>query len=97
VRASWRQYHRATKSYEIQRASVKLAERRVENTLLLIEEDRGTTRDMLDAREDLLRAQNALIEELVSYKLASLALARDMGILIVGKDGQLEENFDAYE
>ncbi|MHC4788103.1 MAG: TolC family protein, partial [Planctomycetota bacterium] len=79
-----------------QRASVALAERRVESTLLLLEAGRAAARDVLESQEALLRAQNALAGALVDYKLASLELARDMGILTVGKRGQLEESFDEY-
>ena len=96
VRDAWRQYHRTTKSYEILEISLALAERRVESTTMLQEEGRASTRDVLESRQALLRAQNAMVEALVDCKLASLQLARDMGILVVDDNGQLEENFDAY-
>ncbi len=97
VRNAWRQYERARRSYQIQRESVKLAERRVESTMLLLEAGRADARDVLEAREALLRAQNALARALVDYRVASLELARDMGILQVGEQGQLKEAFDEYE
>jgi len=95
VRGSWRSFHRAQSSYEIQKNSVALAERRVESTTMLLDEGRASTRDMLDARESLLVAQNALTGALVDYRIARLELARDMDTLKVKEDGTLEENFEA--
>jgi len=96
VRDRWRAYHRARRSYEIQKDSVKLAEGRVESTTLLLEAGLAIPRDMLEAQEALLRAQNSLTQALVDYIVARLQLARDMGILQVGLDGELEESFDEY-
>lgn len=97
VRDAWREYASARRSYEIQSESVALAERRVESTMLLLEAGRADARDVLDAHAALLRAQNALARDLVNYKVARLQLARDMGILVVGDKGELEEHFDEYE
>jgi len=97
VRDSWRQFGRAKRSYEIQRESATLASRRVDSTELLLEAGRAITRDLLDARDDLLEALDEATAALVDYRVASLELARDMGILIVDEKGQLKENFEAYE
>lgn len=97
VRDALRQYRRSRRSYEILKESLRLAEERVESTSLLLETGRASTRDMLEARESLLSAQNSLVAALVDYKLAGLQLSRDMGILEVGQMGQLKENFDEYE
>ncbi|KPK65187.1 MAG: hypothetical protein AMK73_03665 [Planctomycetes bacterium SM23_32] len=97
VREAWRQYERARRSYEIQRDSMKLAERRVESTTMLWEAGRRVqARDFLEAQAALVRARNGLANALVDYKVASLQLARDMGILNVGDDGELQESFDEY-
>jgi outer membrane protein TolC len=96
VRDGWRQYTRTRSSYEIQRASLQLAERRVESSVLLFEAGRADARDVLEAQDDLVRAQNGLANALVDYKVASLELARDMDILVVGNKGQLKESFDEY-
>jgi outer membrane protein TolC len=96
VRDGWRQYARTRSSYEIQRASLELAERRVESSVLLFEAGRADARDVLEAQDALVRAQNGLANALVDYKVASLELARDMDILVVGNKGQLKESFDEY-
>jgi outer membrane protein TolC len=96
VRDAWRSYERAQRTFDIQKASLELAERRVESTMMLLDAGRADTRDMLDAREALLSAQNALAGAMVEYRVARLALARDMGVLAVGDKGELEENLDEY-
>ncbi len=97
VRDAWRQHNRAMRSYEIQKASGLLAERRVKSTMLLLEAGRADTRDMLEAHEALVQAQNALARALVDYRVARLELARSTEIISVGAKGQLEENFDEHE
>jgi outer membrane protein TolC len=97
VRDALRQYYRSRRSYDILRESLRLAQERVRSTSLLLEAGRASTRDMLEARESLLSAQNSLVAALVDYKLAGLTLARDMGILEVGPMGELEESFDDYK
>jgi outer membrane protein TolC len=96
VRNRWRAYLRARRSYEIQSRSVELARSRVESTSMLLEAGRANTRDMLEAREALLGARNALVQAVVDYKVARLELARDMDILTVHPDGQMEANFSEY-
>jgi outer membrane protein TolC len=97
VRGAYRQYVRARKTYEIAELSLELALERWNSTNLLLDAGRALVRDVLDSQEALLGSQNALASALVDYKVASLALARDMDILIVGDNGELEENFNAYE
>jgi len=97
VRDGWRQFARAQRSYEIQRDSVALAERRVESAELRLQAGRAEATDLLDAQERLVQAQNDVAQSLVDYKVARLALARDMEVLGVGPTGQLEENFNEYQ
>ena len=98
VRDAWRQYTRARNTYEIEKGSLTLASGRVENTQMLFEAGRITDlRRVLEAQESLVRAQNAVTRALVDYKVASLELARDMGILAADEEGRLEERFDAYQ
>jgi len=91
VRLDVRQAHRdlleAHKSYKIQQTSLKLAEKRVDMQLILLQEGRATTRNYLDAQEDLLEAQNAKTDALVEFTLASLRFHRDIGMLSVRPDG----------
>lgn len=91
VRQSWRRLQQARESYEIQKNSLALAERRVESTSLLLQAGRADTRDLLEAQSALLNAQNALIGALVDHTIARLQLWRDMEMLVVTPSGELEE------
>jgi outer membrane protein TolC len=97
VRNDWREYVANRRSYQIQVESEKLATTRVESSMMSLEAGRAEARDVLEAQASLLGAQNSLAQALVSFKIASLALARDMDILIVGEKGQLKEGFDEYK
>jgi outer membrane protein TolC len=97
VRSALRQYYRSRRSYGILEESVRLARERVRSTSMLLEAGRASTRDMLEAREALLSAQNSLVQALVDYRLAGLELARDTGVLEVGPMGTLEENLNEYD
>jgi outer membrane protein TolC len=87
----WRDFDRALSSYEIQKRSVALAQKRVESTELLLNAGRAIMRDVLDAREDLLDAQNRASQALVDLRVSTLELERDMDILVVDENGQLQE------
>lgn len=91
VRQSWSRLQQARDSYEIQRMSVSLAERRVHSTSLLLEAGRANTRDVLDAQTALLNAQNALINALVDHTISRMQLWRDIGTLTVTPQGQVKE------
>ena len=96
VRLNWRRYVRTGRSYDIQARSVALAEKRVESSVMKLDAGRAIARDVLEAQDALVRAQNSMAADLVSFKVASLELARDMDILRVGASGQLEESYDDY-
>jgi len=96
VRETWRQFQRTRSTYTIAADRVKLAQRRVESTEMLLEAGRAIVRDVLEAREDLLSAQNDLAAAIVDYRVARLELARDLDVLSVSETGQLEEDFDEY-
>ena len=90
VRQAWRSLQEAKESYDIQRRSLALAERRVDSTTLLLEAGRASTRDLLESQAALLEAQNALVSVLVDHTIAKLALWRDLGTLAVSTRGTLE-------
>ena len=46
---------------------------------------------MLEAREDLVSAQNGLSAAVVNYRVAELTLQKDMGVLLVNENGLLKE------
>ncbi len=85
-------------SVVIQRQAVKLAERRVDSTGILLQAGRAEMRDVLEAQSALLSAQNSMISALVSYRLNELELQRDLGVLNVTVDGAwLEKDLSAFE
>ena len=68
-----------------------LAQRRVASTNLFLEAGRAEIRDLLEAQEALVTAQNALTAALVSYRVNELALQRDLGVLEVDHQGLWRE------
>jgi outer membrane protein TolC len=91
VRSDWITMQEAKQSYEIQRKSVELAQRRVESTMLLLQAGRAITRDLLEAQTSWHDAENALVTALVNHTNARLALWRDIETLSVNTEGGLEE------
>ena len=91
VRSQLRNLLENRASIAIQRQAVKLAERRVKSTGLLLQAGRAEMRDVLEAQSALLNAQNAFISALVSYRLNELGLQRDLGLLTVTVDGHWTE------
>ena len=87
VRQAYRDLQEAAERYRIQKNSLELAEKRVESTSLLLEAGRAITRDLLESQDDLLQAQNDLMDELVGHTIAKLNFFRDIGILQVRPDG----------
>jgi outer membrane protein TolC len=91
VRSDWITMQEAKQSYEIQRNSVELAQRRVESTMLLLQAGRAITRDLLEAQTAWHDAENALVTALVNHTNARLALWRDIETLSVDPEGRIEE------
>jgi len=75
----------------IQAQAVELAEKRVKSTDLFLQAGRAAIRDVLEAQDDLLSAQNSMTSALVNYRIAELELQRDMGVLKVDADGLWHE------
>jgi outer membrane protein TolC len=92
VRQAYRQLTETAERYRIQKNSLDLAEKRVESTTMLIEEGRVSTRDLLEAQDALLEAQNNLTAALVDHVIAKLSFYRDIGVLQVKPDGMWQEN-----
>jgi outer membrane protein TolC len=89
VRQAVRQLDQTRETYDIQKRSVTLAERRVESTRILLQAGRLTQRDVLDAEGSLLDARNALTGALVAHTIAELEFQRDVGTLEVDEEGQI--------
>jgi len=91
IRNALRNLREARESYRIQIVAVQLARRRVASTEMFLDAGRAEIRDLLEARESLLGAQNAATAALVSYRVAELELQRDMGVLQMNEKGLWEE------
>jgi outer membrane protein TolC len=87
VREDLRVLHESRERVRIQARSVRLAEQRVESTSRFLEVGRAESRDVLEAQSDLVDAKNELSLELVRYRLAELALQRDLDLLRVDEKG----------
>lgn len=87
VRRAYRKFVEASRRFKIQSESLDLARQRFKNTFLLLEHKRADIRDVLDAQEDLLDAQNAVTDTMVDHAIATLEFYRDMGVLQVRSDG----------
>lgn len=87
VRDALRNTTNARKDFEIQRGAVTLAERRVEGALLSLDAGRASTRDVLEAREALVEAQNGATAALIDFTLARLDLYLQLEALRVDDGG----------
>lgn len=91
---SWRALEQEKRNFDIAEQGVALASRRLEEQILLSELGRGDARDLVDAQEDLVDAQNQRTATVVNHTLARLRLWRDMGILYINKDGSWVEKLE---
>ncbi len=91
VRDRLRTLVRAREGVRIQARAVGLARNRVDSTNLFLEAGRAQVRDVLEATEDLISAQNALTGALVDYRVAELELQRDLDLLDVDEQGRWTE------
>jgi outer membrane protein TolC len=89
IRDDLRELTTTLESYRIQSNSVELNERRVESANLNLEAGRVSTRDLLEAQEDLVTAQNQATLAMIDFILARLALYRDLELLEVTEQGIL--------
>ena len=48
-------------------------------------------RDLLDAQDALLAAQNGLTAAIIQYRTAELQLQRDLDLLTITKEGLMQE------
>ncbi len=72
VRDLWRKLERNRSVYKNRLLSVTLAERRMENTSLLLKQGKALTRDLLDAQDDLLSSRNESTIALIDYTINRL-------------------------
>jgi len=78
-------------SLKIQAQSVVVAEKRVKSSTLFLEAGRVEIRNLLEAQDALLSAQNQLTAAVVNYRIAELEIQRDLGLLKVDERGLWQE------
>jgi outer membrane protein TolC len=91
IRSSLRTLLESRTSLKIQAQSVLVAEKRVDSSKLLLEAGRTEIRNLLEAQDSLLSAQNSLTSAVVNYRLAELELQRDLDLLEVNEQGLWQE------
>ncbi|MHC4749187.1 MAG: TolC family protein [Planctomycetota bacterium] len=91
VRSELRALLNSRESLKIQAQSVVVAEKRVRSSTLFLEAGRIEIRDLLDAQDSLLSAQNLLTRAVVDYRIAELEFQRDLGVLKVNEQGLWRE------
>ena len=94
IRNSLRSLIQSRTSILIQQNALKLAYRRVDSTNLFLEAGRIAIRDVLEAQDDLVAAQDRLTNAVVSYRLSELSMQRDMGVLEFTDEGVLKEYYE---
>jgi outer membrane protein TolC len=91
IRQAWRDLDQAKRSFEIRKISETLNESRVEEQELRSQAGTATALDQIDAQNDLIAAENALTDALVSHTVSRLQFWRSMGILFIKENGQWED------
>ncbi|MEX0884930.1 MAG: TolC family protein [Phycisphaeraceae bacterium] len=95
VRDALRDLLEQRENYRIQVQAQEIAERRVEQAEEFLRVGRADVRDVLEANEALIQAQNALVDALIAYRISELGFQRDVGMLRVDERGLWEE-FDPH-
>ncbi|HPC95086.1 MAG TPA: TolC family protein [Sedimentisphaerales bacterium] len=91
IRNQLRTLLESRESIKINAQQVVVAEKRVRSAQLYLEAGRAQIRDLLEAQDALLSAQNQLTAAVVNYRIAELELQRDLGLLQVNEKGLWQE------
>ena len=91
VRNTLRDLLEARENMYIQAKAVSVAQKRVKSVNMFLEAGRAQIRDLLEAQDALLSAQNSLTAAVVNYRIAELAIQRDTGVLEVDEKGLWKE------
>jgi len=91
VRSELRTLLESRETVKIQAKSVLVAEKQVRSTTLFLEAGRSEIRDLLEAQDALLSAQNSLTSAIVNYRTTELQFQRDLDLLTITREGLWEE------
>jgi outer membrane protein TolC len=92
MREALRRVHQTREALRIQQQAAELATQRVHSTDMFLQAGRAQIRDVLEAREALVNARNALTSAAVNHRLALLRYQRDADLLQMSVDGILQEH-----
>jgi len=87
VRQAHRDLTEAAERYKVLLEALKLAQQRFNNTFLLLQHSKASSRRVLQAQSDLLNAQDDAGQALLDYTIATLNFYRDTGAIQVLPDG----------
>jgi len=87
VRQAHRDLTEATERYKTLLEALELARQRFNNTFLLLQHGKASSRRVLQAQGDLFNAQNDAGQALLDYTIATLKFYRDTGAIQVLPDG----------
>lgn len=91
VRNSLRRLRRAETTLEIREREIEAARKEAEAAQIRFEAGEMDNRNVTDAQNAVLRAENAYIGDLVEYEVARIQLMRDVGILFIDENGKWVE------
>lgn len=91
IRNTLRDLLEARENMYIQAKAVSVAEKRVKSVNMFLDAGRAQIRDLLEAQDALLSAQNSLTASVINYRTAELAIQRDAGVLEVNETGLWKE------
>mgnify|MGYP006300931451 CR=1 FL=1 len=87
-----RDLNTAANTVTIQQQAREIAKKRLENARILFEIGSGPNRDVVEAQQALLNAQNAYIRALADYEVSRLQLLRSLDLLFIRPDGMWVED-----
>ncbi|HPY77856.1 MAG TPA: TolC family protein, partial [Anaerohalosphaeraceae bacterium] len=91
IRSQLRDLLESREQVKIQALAVAVAEKRQKSVKMFLDAGRAQIRDLLDAQDALLSAQNQLTAAVIAYRIAELNIQRDMGVLQVNQTGLWKE------
>jgi outer membrane protein TolC len=91
VRSQLRSLRQIEQQIELQKEQITQEQRAVAVTQIRYESGDADSRDLLDARQSLVDAQNELIDLQARHVIARLTLLRTLGVLFLGDDGMWVE------
>ncbi len=87
VRGRLRTLLSSRESLQIQAKALEVAQNRVDSANISLEAGRAQIRDILEAQDALVSAQNSLTTAVISYRINELRLQQDMDLLQVNEKG----------